>query len=136
MFVHVIDTNLVLVDDKPFKITPKLALAYVGFNTIYLNKPVSDDIFVHELVHVWQFQKFGSLYIYRALKAQLSKNTYDYGGPERILEVYHNQSEFTQFNFEQQAEIIQDFYRLKYSTSLLSDLESFRSYDYLYKQIG
>ena len=93
----------------------KLAVAFVSFNTINFAEIISLPIFIHELVHIWQYQKFGSVYIYRALKAQSSPEGYDYGGLENLYTKMLNNYVFTDFNFEQQGEIFEDYCRLKES---------------------
>ena len=55
-------------------------MAYVTFGLIHCWKPLRDDVLIHELVHVFQYQLFGSSYIAHALRAQFSHPSYDYGG--------------------------------------------------------
>lgn len=51
-----------------FDITPR---AFALGNTLYLKKPhFSDDLLIHEAVHSWQYQHFGSRYTIDALAAQ------------------------------------------------------------------
>ena len=72
---------------------------------------------VHELVHVWQYQKFGSLYIALALQAQFSAERYDYGGLHQLIRKQGIPFAYA-FNFEQQAEVVEDFYRSKQNLPL------------------
>lgn len=90
----------------------KFAHAYVTLNTINYNTYISKAIFIHELVHIWQYQQFGSVYIFRALKAQVSKEKYNYGGLEGLYAGMIGQKGFLSFNFEQQGAIIEDYCRL------------------------
>ena len=53
-------------------------IAYVSFHTINSYGPISLRLLIHELVHIWQYKRFGSYYIIKALKAQNSKETYNY----------------------------------------------------------
>ncbi len=92
-----------------------LAIAFVTFNTIHFSNKISIPIFIHEMVHIWQYQKFGSVYIFRALKAQVSKEGYNYGGTENLYSKMLDNYIFTDFNFEQQGEIFEDFCRMKES---------------------
>ncbi|MEM9547448.1 MAG: hypothetical protein AAGA77_15825 [Bacteroidota bacterium] len=95
-----------------------LAIAFVTFNTIHYSEKISKPVYIHELVHIWQNQKFGSVYIYRALKAQRSKEGYNYGGAENLYAKMLDSSVFTDFNFEQQGAIFED-----YVTIVESDVE-------------
>ncbi len=90
----------------------KIAIAYVSFNTINYDKKIKKEIFIHELVHIWQYQHFGSIYIARAIKAQRSKEGYDYGGPSTLYTMMLKGARLIDFNFEQQADIIEDYYKL------------------------
>jgi hypothetical protein len=81
-------------------------VAFVSFHTVHFGDRLSDDILIHELVHIWQYQNFGSAYIVRALHAQSTKAGYKYGG----LLTLHEKSNLTDFNFEQMAEVIRDAY--------------------------
>ncbi len=98
-------------------IAKKLRIAYVSFRQINYNGRIPNDIFIHEIVHIWQYHLFGAVYIYFAWKAQISKEGYDYGGSVQLLESIKNGKLFHEFNFEQQAEIIQDMYRKTYFTN-------------------
>lgn len=95
-------------------IAKKLRIAYVSFRQINYNRNIPNDIFIHEIVHIWQYQLFGAVYIYFAWKAQMSNEGYDYGGSSKLVESIQAGKLFHQFNFEQQAEIIQDMYRKTY----------------------
>ncbi|MGB4959093.1 MAG: hypothetical protein WBO36_06420 [Saprospiraceae bacterium] len=111
VFGETLRYDLIRIDDKARFGTKKIALAYVSFNTINYIRKIKSEIFVHELVHVWQFQYFGSIYIARAIEAQRSKEGYDYGGTPHLYKVMLNQGKLTDFNFEQQADIIEDYYK-------------------------
>lgn len=113
---QVFGTNLnyevIRIDETARFGTKKIAAAYVSFNTINYNKKINKEIFVHELVHIWQYQHFGSIYIAKAIKAQFSKAGYDYGG---VSHLYHHMlkgGKLIDFNFEQQADIIEDYYKI------------------------
>ena len=87
-------------------------LAYVsGFHVNYW-RSITPAILLHELTHVWQYQQVGLVYIPRALWAQHSPEGYDYGGPERIWERIQSGGLLNDFNYEQQAEIVADYYRI------------------------
>lgn len=63
---------------------------------------------VHEVVHIWQYNRVGAAYIPRALAAQRSAMGYNYGG----LRPLERGRSLEAFNYEQQADIIEDAYRL------------------------
>lgn len=104
--------ELIKIDDAARFGTRKVAAAYVSFNTINYFQKIRKEVFIHELVHIWQFQHFGSIYIARAIKAQRSKAGYDYGGLPNLYHQMMKGAKLTDFNFEQQADIIEDFYRI------------------------
>lgn len=112
VFGENIKYDRITVDDKAKLGTKKLAIAYVSFNTINFDRKLSKHVFIHELVHVWQYQHFGSIYIARAIKAQRSKEGYNYGGPARLYHHMLKGGKLTDFNFEQQADIIEDYYKM------------------------
>ncbi len=87
--------------------------AYVSFYTINSWGPLSPDTFIHEVMHVWQYEKMGSVYIPRALRAQYSSEGYDYGGLESLEQAIHSGQGLQQFNLEQQGDIMADYFRLK-----------------------
>lgn len=86
--------------------------AYVSFFTINIYGPISKSLLIHELVHVWQYMSYGSLYIVHALFAQHSLEGYNYGGVEILKEVKARGGSLSDFNFEQQADIVRDYYLL------------------------
>lgn len=91
----------------------KKNFAYVSFHTINFWKELNHSELIHELVHIWQYEQLGASYTIRALRAQRSKEGYNYGGVEQIRESLAAGGRFTDFNLEQQAEIAMDYYRLK-----------------------
>jgi hypothetical protein len=99
--------------------------AFTLFHTINFPKKSGDsreelDIVVHELVHVFQFEKIGSLYIPQALRAQMNEG-YGYGGWEQLAQDWANGKRFRDFNREQQGQIAQDYYNLVISPHLPTD---------------
>lgn len=120
-FEDTIDPNAVLINDHASVFVRKYAYAFVGYNIINYRDRIETAILVHELVHVFQFQKFGSVYIYRALKAQNSKHKYDYGGVTRLVNGLNQGKSLFHYNFEQQAMIIEDYYRMNHEFQMFSD---------------
>lgn len=96
--------------DRNCRIGMKYADAYVTFNTINYRGELSSPIFIHEMVHIWQYQRFGSIYIPHAIHAQFNDG-YDYGGAHELYHAMLAGRQLISFNFEQQAEIIEDMYR-------------------------
>ena len=81
------------------------------------------DLFVHEMVHVYQFEKVGSLYLWQALKAQRSKEGYRYGRWEQLAKDRQEGQHFSDYNREQQGQIAQDYYDDVLTPSLPTDSE-------------
>jgi hypothetical protein len=91
--------------------------AFATFHTV--NLPATGyharsnvEILVHELVHVFQYERAGSRYFAEALLAQHEAG-YDYGGAEALLEARARGKHLRDFNREQQAQIVQDYYRYR-----------------------
>jgi len=138
VYTDSIDLNMVRVDERAV-IGPKWGrFAYVSYHTINSYGKIPDDILVHELMHVWQFTHLGSVYIINALLAQNSAEGYDYKGLPRMHEVINKGNSILAFNYEQQADIICDYYRVsigsraQWSTAQLEDLDS---YQYFVNQV-
>ncbi len=85
---------------------------YVSFYTINSWGKMPDPLLIHELVHVWQYHHLGIAYIPRALAAQYSPEGYNYGGVEGLRSAIGKGKKLTDFNYEQQADIIEDYFRL------------------------
>ena len=111
----------VMINDKASTFVKRYAYAFVGYNVVHYRDTIESAILVHELVHVFQFQNFGSVYIYRALKAQGSKYKYDYGGVERLVNGLNKGKTLFHYNFEQQAMIVEDFYRMNHEFQLFTN---------------
>jgi len=95
-------------------ICQRFRFAFVGFHTIHFSKTIPDDILIHELVHIWQYEKYGSAYIVRALHAQRTTMGYKYGGVLALQMHKH----LEEFNFEQMAEVVRDGYLQRGRTSI------------------
>lgn len=125
--------QLVRIDHKARVGMKKNIIAYVSFNTINCRKKLGKAIMVHELVHVWQYQRYGSVYISKALHAQRRPDVYDYGGSEHLFKMMLEGKQLRDFNFEQQAEIIEDYYKLK--SKGLGDAMHLQAYQYFVNQL-
>ncbi|TVQ11345.1 MAG: DUF4157 domain-containing protein [Bacteroidetes bacterium] len=93
-------------------------MAVTTFHTINFSRKIeaqkgTSDMawLIHELVHVWQYEKMGAMYMARAVHAQNNAG-YDYKGIDKLQE---KQDEgLNGFNLEQQGDIISDYYRILY----------------------
>ena len=134
-FSRSVDLSLVFVNDQAKIFTKNFAHAYVSFQMIHFDKEIEPSIFVHEMVHVWQFQCFGTVYLFRAMLAQMSKEGYDYGGFPAIRQCSEDQVPLLMFNFEQQAEIIEDYYKIHSHPLYKLDRDLVFSYRHFFKQL-
>ena len=90
--------------------------AFTTFHTI--NIPSTGDharsnvaIMVHELTHVYQFERAGSRYLGEAIHAQATIG-YGYGGSAGLTSDRAAGKHYRDYNREQQAQIAQDYYTL------------------------
>lgn len=108
IFGNSVPYALIRIDERAW-IGPRFAhFCYVSFHTINSWGPMHPSTLVHEVVHVWQYTHRGAVYIPRALQAQWSEMGYNYGGLSPLQEAVSLEN----FNYEQQADIIEDAYRL------------------------
>lgn len=106
-------THNIRIDAKAWLGKKRYGSAYVSFEIINSWGPMSDVLFIHEMVHVWQFQTHGSVYIPRALWAQRTEMGYNYGGIQGLRMAVLQGRSLTDFNYEQQADIISDYFCLQ-----------------------
>ena len=66
------------------------------------------EIVVHEIVHVYQYERAGSRYLAEAILAQQEEG-YGYGGVEGLVDAVRKGKQIGNFNREQQAQIVQDY---------------------------
>ena len=90
-----------------------MQICYVSFYLINSWGPMRKSTFIHELMHVWQYEKTGAIYMLHALRAQHSTMGYNYGGVETLKRYLANEKDITDFNPEQQADIVTDYFLLK-----------------------
>jgi len=88
--------------------------AFATFHTINLptfgpHRRANFGILLHELVHVYQYERTGGLYIAEAIYAQKTSG-YDYGSPEDLQLCLATGGCYRSFNREQQAQLVQDYY--------------------------
>jgi len=113
VFGETIDYRRVRIDELSFAGPRQKRFCYVSFYIINSWGPMQNSTFIHEMTHVWQFEKMGSIYIPHALRAQQSQMGYNYGGVDVLKDCQEKGKRFLSFNFEQQGDIISDYYRIK-----------------------
>ncbi|MGB3714969.1 MAG: hypothetical protein WA996_11125 [Candidatus Promineifilaceae bacterium] len=90
--------------------------AFATWHTINLpaSKASNISLMVHELTHVYQYEKVGSLYISQGLWAQFrfGRQAYDYGGADGLLAGRAAGKRLNDYNREQQSQIAQDYISL------------------------
>ncbi len=91
----------------------KYALCYVSFYIINSWGTMSPSILIHELVHIWQYEQIGAVYMPRALRAQATRMGYNYGGLATLRAYLAEGRDFLAFNLEQQADIVEDYFRIR-----------------------
>lgn len=100
------------IDEKAFLGPPQWKICYVSFYTINAWGKMNPSLLIHEVVHIWQFQHWGSIYIPRALRAQYSKEGYNYGGAPKVANWARQKARLEDFNPEQQADLVADYWRI------------------------
>lgn len=67
---------------------------------------------IHELTHCWQYQQMGWSYLFKALGAQFrgGAQAYNFGGENGLLDRLSQGWKFTDFNLEQQGDIVRSYY--------------------------
>jgi hypothetical protein len=70
------------------------------------------DLVVHELTHVYQYERVGTVYIGQALHSQsrLGRGAYDYGGADGLRRARAAGKRYSDYNREQQGQIAQDYH--------------------------
>lgn len=111
-----IDYRRVRIDEYAYLGPKQQRFCYVSFNLINSWRPMSDATFIHELVHVWQYQQMGAVYMAKAVLAQHSREGYNYGGVEALKAALQAGKTIKDFNLEQQGDIVADYFRLMNGT--------------------
>jgi len=88
--------------------------AFTTFHTVNLpttgrHSRTHFDILLHELVHVYQYERTGGLYVAEAIYAQHTTG-YSYGTPDDLVQCLATGICYRNFNREQQAQLVQDYY--------------------------
>lgn len=114
-------------------------LCYVFAFTVNSWGKMHNSLLIHELAHIWQYQKIGLVYIPRALRAYFSAENYNYGGLQNLEKIQARQGSIWEFNLEQQGDILADYYRIKnrrqprWGNAGITDLHH---YEYFVKQLN
>lgn len=107
-------------------------LAFAAWHTIHLPRTgghtrANLPVVVHELTHVYQYERIGSRYlgeaIYMLIKTR--RDCYNYGGAEGLQNACAAGQRFGDFNREQQAKITQDYFALREQGSDVTAYEPF-----------
>lgn len=134
IFKESINWDRVRIDEKSQLGPRQKHFAYVSFYTINSWGSMQEATLIHELMHVWQFQQEGSGYIPKALYAQRTKAGYNYGNLDDLELGIDHRSWFSAFNYEQQADIVADYFRIRngmapcWGNAKSSDLSVYQSY--------
>ena len=129
VFGNSINLNLVRIDEASWSVPVAKALKgankhrpFTTFHTINTWGSMDDATLIHELTHVWQYENDGAVYIPNALAGQGSDEGYNYGdvaGLTNQLTKYGDvDNAFENFNPEQQAHIIEDYYLYRENDNL------------------
>jgi hypothetical protein len=103
--------------------------AFATWHTINLPEASQNNIplLVHELVHTYQYEQCGSVYIGQGLGAQIrcGRKAYDYGGSRGLSADYAAGKRYSDYNREQQGQIAQDYCSLWLNEQNTSAYEPF-----------
>ena len=113
VFGDSIDLNLVRIDEWSVSNLVNGRRPFTTFNTINTWGSLTDDVLIHELTHVWQYGQVGAIYIPDAVDAQNSSEGYNYGGSTELEKRIAAGQKLSSFNYEQQAQIVQDYYKIR-----------------------
>jgi hypothetical protein len=88
--------------------------AFTTFHTVNLPRTgphcrENFEILLHELVHVYQYERTGGLYVAEAIYAQ-NTTGYSYGSPDDLVQCLATGACYRNFNREQQAQMVQDYF--------------------------
>lgn len=113
VFGDSIDLKRVRLDERAWLGPRQAHFCYVSFFHINSWGVMTDELLIHELMHVWQYQHLGISYIPRALRAQWSRAGYNYGGRHGLRAALREDKGLFDFNYEQQADIVADYFRIR-----------------------
>jgi hypothetical protein len=108
VFGSSVDYTRIRIDERAYLGPRQYPICYVSFYSINSWGPMALPTLVHEVVHIWQYERVGAAYIPRALRAQRTAAGYDYGGLVALVRA----NTLWDFNYEQQADIVADYWSL------------------------
>ncbi len=84
-------------------------------------------VVVHELTHVYQYHIVGSRYMSEAIYVLIKYNRdcYCYGGTDGLMQAIQNGDTIANFNREQQAQIVQDYFMRQQNNEDISSYLTF-----------
>ncbi len=114
VFGDSLDMNAVKLAEAPIMALGQMART--PFDTVYFPPGTFKESFsdfmpwlIHELTHVWQYQH-GVSVLEKLWVALHGKKAYNYGGEEALRNASATGKRFTDFNTEQQGDILRDYY--------------------------
>lgn len=116
VFGSTIPWHLVRIDESAVLGPASTKREYTSFHTINGWGGLTLDTLIHELTHVWQYETAGAIYMPQALHAQATAG-YDYGDLQGLHAARASGRGILSFNREQQAQIVQDFFRIAQGSS-------------------
>ncbi|MCB9080860.1 MAG: hypothetical protein H6555_04015 [Lewinellaceae bacterium] len=105
--------HLIRIDERARLGTRKGGICYVSGHTINSWGHIPPELLVHEVIHIWQYERIGLAYIPRALRAQRSAAGYNYGGVEQLRHLRKQGATLWDLNLEQQGDLVADYYCLR-----------------------
>jgi len=115
VFGDSLNINTVTLAEAPIMAIGKMART--PFDTIYFPPGTFKEAFsdfmpwlIHELTHVWQYQH-GVSVLEKLWVALHGEKAYDYGGEDALRAASGSGKRFTDFNTEQQGDILRDYYK-------------------------
>lgn len=142
IFGDTIDYQSVRIDETAWVGPKQFQFCYVSFNLINSWGRMANHILIHELMHVWQYQEMGAIYMVRALIAQHTEMGYNYGGVEGIKAKIAKGQTLLDFNLEQQADVITDCFLLQqgyapqWGTARLEDLIIYQDFIRMVRKVS
>lgn len=108
-----INLDLVRIDEAAIIGPAFSGRAYTSFHTINNWGKLDNQTLIHELTHVWQYERAGAVYMPQAIHAQVWGEGYTYGGAAGLKKRQAAGQGHSSLNREQQAEVVEDFFLLK-----------------------
>jgi hypothetical protein len=132
VFGNSINYNLIRIDEYAVLGPSFSGREYVSFHTINGWGKIEPATLIHELTHIWQYEKMGAMYMPRALHGNSKPGFYDYGGVQALID--NAGKGMDAFNPEQQGDIMEDYYRIlnnmptKHGSATKADLIDYEVY--------